>query len=264
MPGSALSVNTFPPLVSLHPSESLSNLARQLSLQITDQVPDQGFYLQQDKDGLALVCVDQPRIHPVRVDFAAGALAHRRQFGGGRGQAIAKACGLKPGVNPRVLDATLGLAGDAFVLASLGCSVLGIERQPWVAALVQDALHRAIAVPDLAWLEHRLQLRVGDATRCMAELAGDFAPQVVYLDPMFPHSAKTAEVKKDMRFFRELVGADADSDLLLQQALDLASHRVVVKRPRKAPFLAGREPSLSLEGKANRFDIHTLRKMEKI
>jgi 16S rRNA (guanine1516-N2)-methyltransferase len=248
-------------------SESMTTadagLVQRLGLQTAAEPPSDGFYLLRDAQGLALANADQPRVNPVRVDFVQGALAHRRQFGGGRGQAIAKACGLKPGVSPQVLDATLGLAGDAFVLAALGCEVLGIERHPWVAALVQDGLQRAIAVPELAWLEQHLQVVEGDAGRNMAALAGDFAPQVIYLDPMFPHTEKSAEVKKEMRFFRELIGPDADADLLLQQALQLASHRVVVKRPRKAPCLAGQSPNLCLEGKANRFDVYTLRKLEK-
>jgi 16S rRNA (guanine1516-N2)-methyltransferase len=89
----------------------------------------------------------------------------------------------------------------------------------------------------------------------------DFAPQVVYLDPMFPHTEKAAQVKKEMQFFRELVGKDTDADSLLDQALSVASHRVVVKRPRKAPPLAGREPGLTLAGKANRFDIYPMKSL---
>lgn len=251
------------PLFSDPASPAAESWATRLGLAVTSQPPSQGIYLLHDAEGLALAHADFPRAHPVRVDFLSGELAHRRQFGGGRGQAIARSCGLKPGVSPRILDATLGLATDAFVLASLGCQVLGIERHPWVAALVQDGLQRATGQPELGWLQERLQLAVGDSGRAMAQLAAGFKPEVVYLDPMFPHSEKTAEVRKEMRFFRDLVGADMDADVLLQQALDLASHRVVVKRARKAPWLAGREPGLSLTGKANRFDIYALRKLER-
>ena len=73
---------------------------------------------------------------------------------------------------------------------------------------------------------------------------------------MFPHSRKSAQVKKEMALFRDLVGADEDADLLLAPALALASHRVVVKRPRLAPDLANQKPTYSLTGKANRFDIY--------
>ena len=43
---------------------------------------------------------------------------------------------------------------------------------------------------------------------------------------------------------------------LLLAALALASHRVVVKRPRKAPIIEGAKPSYALEGKSSRYDIY--------
>lgn len=254
-------------LVCKHPSAfpQARIWSEQLQLPLVEQPPQTGFYLLYDHQGLALADAAEPKVLPVRVDFLAGATAHRRVYGGGRGQALAKACGLKSGITPRILDATAGLAGDAFVLASLGCDVLAIERHPWIAALVADALQRSAADPEVAEVTARLTLRQGDATRELTELAGReaFAPQVIYLDPMFPHSEKTAQVKKEMQFFRELVGQDEDADLLLDQALNLASHRVVVKRPRKAPLLSGKEPNLVLSGKANRFDIYTLKSLAK-
>ena len=36
-------------------------------------------------------------------------------------------------------------------------------------------------------------------------------PDVVYLDPMYPHKTKSALVKKEMRVFQSLVGADEDA-----------------------------------------------------
>lgn len=237
--------------------------AERLHLPLEAQPPARGYYLLYSDQGLALVNADQPQVQPVSVDFVQGASAHRRLYGGGSGQALAKACGLKPGIRPRILDATLGLAGDAFVLACLGCEVLGIERHPWVLALTQDAWRRAQTDTELSVIVARLQFKAGDATRDLASLSADFNPQVVYLDPMFPHTKKQAQVKKEMQFFRELVGQDADADGLLDQALALASHRVVVKRPRKAPHLAGREPGLVLAGKANRFDIYPLKSLTK-
>jgi len=82
------------------------------------------------------------------------------------------------------------------------------------------------------------------------------APQGIYLDPMFPHRDKSALVKKEMRVFRPLVGDDLDAPALLEAALALATHRVVVKRPRKAPIIEGGKPSHSLEGKSSRYDIY--------
>ena len=79
----------------------------------------------------------------ISIDFLKGTLAHRQQFGGGRGQAIAKAIGMRSGVTPSVLDTTAGMAGDAFVLATLGCSITLLERSPIIFALIEDAVQRA-------------------------------------------------------------------------------------------------------------------------
>jgi 16S rRNA (guanine1516-N2)-methyltransferase len=78
---------------------------------------------------------------------------------------------------------------------------------------------------------------------------------------MFPHREKSALVKKEMRLFRPFVGDDLDAGLLLEQALQLASHRVVVKRPRKAPAIDGPRPGYSLEGKSSRYDIYPKKKL---
>lgn len=198
---------------------------------------------------------------PLSVDFVAGRAAHRRQFGGGRGQLVAKACGLSKGLNPHVVDATAGLGRDAFVLASLGAPVLMIERVPVIAALLADGLTRAASAPDIAPIAARMMFRHGNAVDALAALVADaaFDPQVVHLDPMFPHREKSALVKKEMRLFRELAGDDDDAPLLLEAALDVATHRVVVKRPRKAPPVAGSAPHHTLEGKTSRYDMYVHR-----
>jgi 16S rRNA (guanine1516-N2)-methyltransferase len=87
-------------------------------------------------------------------------------------------------------------------------------------------------------------------------------PDVVYLDPMYPHKKKSALVKKEMRVFQTLVGADNDADSLLAPAMALATKRVVVKRPDYAEFLAGQKPSTAIETKKNRFDVYVLAAMK--
>ena len=59
-----------------------------------------------------------------------------------------------------------------------------------------------------------------------------------------------------MRVFRPLVGADDDAAQLLAAAMALATHRVVVKRPRRAPSVEGAPPGYALEGKSSRYDIY--------
>ncbi|MBP5978708.1 MAG: class I SAM-dependent methyltransferase [Halomonas sp.] len=228
-----------------------------MSLPETAVLPE-GLRLVYDEDRLVLAGDEKLYGKPLSVDFAAGKAAHRRQFGGGRGQLVAKACGLAKGATPSVVDATAGLGRDAFVLASLGACVLLIERVDAIAALLEDGLLRAAKEPAIAEIVSRMMLRHGDAAESLEVLieSAAFDPQVIHLDPMFPHREKSALVKKDMRLFRELAGDDDDAPRLLEAALDIATHRVVVKRPRKAPPIKGAAPQHVLEGKTSRYDLY--------
>jgi len=230
-------------------------LSQALGLELVKDMPASGLVLAYDELGLHILPVDG-RSGDVRVDYVSGKSRHRRLYGGGKGQQIAKAIGVQGSVRPSVLDATAGLGGDAFVLASLGCSMYLAERQPIVRALLADGLARLQADAELVEFGQRMQLLSGDGVHSLQNWQQPTPPQVVYLDPMFPHSRKSAQVKKEMALFRDLVGADEDADQLLAPALALASHRVVVKRPRLAPDLAAQKPTYSLTGKANRFDIY--------
>jgi 16S rRNA (guanine1516-N2)-methyltransferase len=227
--------------------------AQRLGLPLEDVEAE--FALQVTDDGLQLQQLGTDSSGPVRVDFVEGAVAHRRLFGGGSGQMIAKAVGIQPGVRPRVLDATAGLGKDAFVLASLGCNMSLIERQPIIAALLEDGLARGLRDREVGQIIAQMRLLTGNSIDLIRAWEGE-PPQVIYLDPMFPHREKTALVKKEMRLFRPLVGDDMDAPALLEAALALATHRVVVKRPRKAPCIDGPKPSYALDGKSSRYDIY--------
>lgn len=192
---------------------------------------------------------------PLFVDFIGGAIEYRRKQGTSRKEAIARAVGLKGGARPVVLDITAGLGRDSFILASLGCTVQMVERSPVVAALLADATERARQEPALAEIMSRLSLIVGDS-RDILRTWQDERPEVIYIDPMYPHRSKSALVKKEMRLIRLLVGGDEDSDQLLAAALAIATRRVVVKRPRLAPALIGTEPNFTISGKNSRFDVY--------
>ncbi|MGV1099700.1 class I SAM-dependent methyltransferase [Thiovibrio sp. JS02] len=195
---------------------------------------------------------------PLFVDFAAEALSYRRRHSGSRKEAVARAVGLKGGAALSVLDVTAGLGRDGFILASLGCRVHLVERSPIVAALLADGLARAAADPLLAGIATgNLTLRVGDGLAVLTGWRRE-RPEVVYLDPMYPHRGKSALVKKEMRLVRLLVGDDEDSDSLLAAALAVATKRVVVKRPRLAPPLTGPAPGFTIDGRNSRFDVYLL------
>lgn len=224
---------------------------------------DSPFALVLTDQQLELRKLDEPKLGAIFVDLVSGAVAHRRKFGGGKGQAIAKAAGLNKGTTPTVLDGTAGLGRDAFVLASLGCKVQMVERHPVVAALLDDGLERAKQDAEIGqWVSERMSLIHASSLNALSDLANDadfVKPDVVYLDPMYPHpesKKKSALVKKEMRVFQSLVGADLDADGLLEPALALATKRVVVKRPDYANWLNERKPSMAIETKKNRFDVY--------
>jgi len=219
------------------------------------------FLLQLNHQVLELIKLDEPKLSGINVDFVDGAVAHRRKFGGGRGQDIAKAIGLKHGFTPHVLDATAGLGRDAFVLASLGCQVTLMERMPVVAALLDDGIERAKLNADVSEIAQRMQLIHASSIENMT-LADQI--DVIYLDPMYPHREKSAAVKKEMRVFQSLVGEDLDADALLAPALALAKYRVVVKRPSYAPPLNNQTPTTSIKMKKNRFDVYVNKAIPKI
>jgi len=149
-------------------------LAERLQLPLQQaQAPLAALLLCVDEQGLSLRSTeaDVPgaaATGAVRVDFVGGAQAHRRQFGGGAGQMVARAVGIRGALRPSILDATAGLGRDAFVMASLGCRVTLLERQPVVAALLEDGLQRARAAGgEVAEIAERMQLRCSDAITAM-------------------------------------------------------------------------------------------------
>jgi 16S rRNA (guanine1516-N2)-methyltransferase len=187
------------------------------------------------------------------VDFVGGAVGHRFRFGGGRGQALPKAVGMKGGKTPDIVDATAGLGRDAFLLASLGAKVTLIERSAEMHALLANGLARAReADGDVAEVVARMTLLHGDAK----DLLPDLSPDVVLVDPMHPPRSKSALVKSEMRLIREIVGTDEDSCELMKVALATARKRVVLKWPLRADPMPGIvAPSHQITGKSTRYDV---------
>lgn len=157
-----------------------------------------------------------------------------------------------PGNCATAHDWTAGLGQDAQVLARHVPSVTLFERNPIVAALLQDGLRRARVNVDLV---------VGDSQEC-----DNRRPDLIYLDPMFPPRTKQASVKKNMQLLHALLDTqDSDEEAryqqearLLDSALDHAIQRVVVKRPSHSEPLGGHTPSFVVKGAISRWDVYAL------
>jgi 16S rRNA (guanine1516-N2)-methyltransferase len=228
-------------------------LAKQLQLQLVP-MDEQCPQLWVNESSLSLNVPELGK--PFLIDFTSGKYHHRRQFGGGRGQPLAKAIGLKQGQSPTVIDATAGFARDSFVLASLGCEVMMLEQQPIMAALIDDAVSRARQVKETQDIAQRLNIQQGNAIVYLNNLTT--APDVIYLDPMYPSRDKSALVKKDMQLLHKLAGEDISGADLLKLAKQTAKKRVVVKRPKGAPYLGDDITHTHVQSKNTRYDIYPL------
>lgn len=197
------------------------------------------------------------RQNPVCVDFAAQ-LRNRHR---GKELLLKAIGGRRDGLT--VIDATAGLGRDSLLLASYGAEVTLCERQPVVAALLADGLRRG-RTDDSDAVVSRMSLMEGSAVAFLSAAGAEPLADVIYLDPMFPESGKSALVKKEMQMFHQLVGRDDDADALLTAALGAARYRVVVKRPPRAPVIDGpRAPQFSIDGKAVRFDVYPIKAFPK-
>ena len=193
---------------------------------------------------------------PLSIYFLSGKMTYRRQHASLRRETLARAMGLKNKATTTIVDATAGLGRDSFILACLGFEITLLERSAIVHALLADGIERASQDEQTAIIAKRLNLIHTDAILWLQQLQPQDRPNIIYLDPMFPERNKSALVKKEMRMFHEIIGEDLDADALLTSAMACATQRVVVKRPRLAPHLAGLKPSYSMEGSSSRFDIY--------
>lgn len=189
----------------------------------------------------------------LQVDFVTGAVGHRLKFGGGRGQDLAKAMGLRGGKTPMIIDTTAGLGRDSFLLASLGASVIMIERSEKMHALLVQGMKRAANEGgEFREIIARMTLLKGDAKDLLPGLTGE----AILIDPMHPPRHNSALVKQELRQIREIVGTDDDAADLVRVALKHARNRVVLKWPTKADPIEGLKPCThQIRGKTTRYDV---------
>lgn len=198
-------------------------------------------------EGLGLVDDDAPDLSPLVLELT----TPRRLTGR---DDLVRALGWARGMRT-VVDATAGLGRDALALSAFGFEVTCLERAPLMQALWRDALARHTP-PRLRFVED-------DASRWLAAIrATDDAPDVVFLDPMYPDVERKALQQRELRLIRAAVGNDANDELIIADnaalfsaALATARHRVVVKRPRWAQPLGG-TPTHTWEGASTRFDLY--------
>ena len=210
----------------------------------------EGLSLSKDENGLFLSSEEGLTL---RGDFSR--LQPRLKHHNLSGELIVKAAKLKGRETLRVLDATAGLGEDSFLLAGAGCTVDLYEYDPMIAALLMDAVSRALQAEDeeVRAAAGRMTVHEEDSVEAMRRLPE--RPDVILLDPMFPERRKSGLIKKKFQLLQQLERPCEDEEALLSAAVTAGPERIVVKRPLKGPYLAGRKPDFSLPGKAIRYDV---------
>lgn len=172
----------------------------------------------------------------------------------GSGELIARALGIKENIK-NVLDLTAGLGIDAVFLSQIGFEVTSVERNPLLFFLLQEAQKKSKReeVKRIKWVlaDSRIFLtdyKITEPTSC-------------YFDPMYPEKKKSALPRQEMVVFRELVGADEDSESTLKLAVYKGFTRTAVKRPVKGEVLL-EGPDFQLTSKLVRFDIYYPRSLK--
>jgi len=251
------------PAVAVAPDPSTDDRLTQTARRLAQNLSLPFLYRPADKTQIVLAVTPQrielrpatPRnAKPVFCDFSR--LDTHSPSGRTRRQPLAKAISSRGKRDHplHVLDATAGLGEDTWLLACLGYRVTAIERSPVVATLLQNGLDRAMRIDPCT--AQRITLLTTDARHWLAHLDPDSpAPDVIYLDPMYPPKRKTALSRLPIRLIRQLVGHDLDAGELFELAIQTAARRVVVKRPMHAPPIAN-QPAVSHKGKSIRYDVY--------
>jgi 16S rRNA (guanine1516-N2)-methyltransferase len=180
----------------------------------------------------------------VFVDFNSAKMQYRSQAHI-NAEKLVKAVIGKNKTSLKVLDATAGFGKDCYLLALAGCEVNACESNLLMFALLKDGFLRANI--------KAINLTHDDSQTVIDE--GEY--DVIYLDPMYPQSGKSAKNNKDMTFLQDIVGHQPEmAEILLEKSLKSKIRKIVVKRPVKSEFVLGKKPTSQIISKAVRFDIY--------
>ena len=229
---------------------NIKNISDQLEIKITSNRPDHGSYLIYDKKGLSFI---KNAINPkeiIYIDFLKGKLGwriKRAQHEGNLKKALGKA---KHQLN--IFDATAGFLSDSMIFLSLGHKVTAVEQSKVVFYLVRDAIKRAeTKIPFIK----NLSFINGDSTEVFKNTMDFF--DVIYLDPMYPLSQKSAKSSGDIKAIPailKLENISNEEDDICDAFMKYEYRKIILKRPLKSKKNYS-NINYQVRGKTTRFDI---------
>ena len=217
---------------------------------LNNKQTDTGLVLKVAKEGLTLT----DGVLTINGDFSK--MIQRVKPGNLQKEILIKAVRIKGKDRINVIDATAGMGDDSLILAAAGFNVIMYEQDKIIATLLESAVEHAKEIEELKDIVTRMQVNCEDSIRAMRNL--NERPDVILLDPMFPERQKSAMVKKKFQLLGQLEKPCNNEEELMQAAIDAKPRKIVVKRPAKGPYLAGKKPSHSIGGKAVRYDCYIM------
>lgn len=191
-----------------------------------ETAPENAYYLAQI-DGQWSLCHSQDK-QPFTIDFSSTYYRHR-----GGTEYLPKA--FKGMAGGTIFDATAGWARDSWLLAYRGFQMTLCERHPALFIMLKQGIAQAQTLPLTAEVAARMNIVFGEAANLLRARASEF--DAVYLDPMYPQREKSAKVKKDMQILHALLADHVNNgDDLLLAAQEGGAKRIIVKRPKGAPY----------------------------
>jgi 16S rRNA (guanine1516-N2)-methyltransferase len=215
----------------------------QLGLKVIpySEAKDYDFILQFSTSKIQLTTIEKAplfnKFGPVFADFVSGIANYRRRHGKYTPKSpIIRAVSVpgKTFEETHVVDATGGLGVDSFTLAFMGFKVTLIERDPIIFTLLQDGYQRGLQSDEIKEVLSRITLVNEDSFDYLKRLYGDGTkemPDVIYLDPMYPHRDKVALPKKTMILARRFLPQTAGLEEFVESTRHYCKHKVVLKRP---------------------------------
>ena len=136
-----------------------------------------------------------------------------------------------------VLDATLGLATDALVCATVvgnsGC-VVGLEASPWLSLIVRLGLSEyQDKRANLTQAARHIQV-VNTSNFDYLKMQADNSFDILYFDPMFTHPVAASSNMQPLREFACYKPLDCRT---IQEAVRVAKKRIVIKENRHNELL---------------------------
>jgi 16S rRNA (guanine1516-N2)-methyltransferase len=182
--------------------------------------------------------------HHVFVDFDSKQLQFRSQAHLNAELVIKAVLGKKKQATS-IMDCTAGFGKDAYLMSLTGSQITAYESNPLMCALLKDGLNRAHI--DSIRVHKKDALAHIKKTDC----------EVIYIDPMYPASKKSAKNNKQMTFLQSFIGHQTQmAEDLFEQAKLSNAKKIIIKRPVKAAFVNDSKPTSQIIGKAARFDIY--------